>query len=422
MMKRLTPISKIDYEVNIPGSKSVTHRVLIIASLAQGMSRLKDCLICEDTLYTLKALRELEIPISVEGPDVLVSGTGGEIAPLPNRKEVFMGNSGTSYRLFLTTAALARGEILLTGTPRMQERPIGALVGALNQLGVEAICIGQKDFPPVLVRARGIPGGSVTIEGTQSSQYVSSLLLSGPYAEKDVEIRVTGSLVSRPYVDITLDAMKTFGVSVIRDGYTYFKVPKGQKYQGCRFQIEGDVSSASYFWAAAAVTGGTIVTRNIHPYATRQGDIGLLDILEGMGCYVERRPDGVLVRGGFLSAIDVDMGSLPDMVPTLAAVALFADGKTAIRNVSHLRHKESDRLRAIALEWNKLGGRVEEMDDGINIYGDRRLSGAVVDPHNDHRLAMSLAVIGLKVPGLTIKNETCVDKSFPQFWDLWDQL
>lgn len=421
-MKRLKPILKTDTEVDIPGSKSVTHRALIAASLAEGESLLKDCLICEDTLHTLKALRELEIPISVKDADVIVSGTGGEFAPISDKKEVYMGNSGTSYRLFLTTAALAHGEILLTGTPRMQERPIGALVEALKQLGVEATYVGQKDFPPVLIRAKGISGGSAEIEGAQSSQYVSSLLLSGPYAEKEVEIRVTGRLVSQPYVDITLDVMKTFGVSVVRDGYLYFKIPAGQRYHACRFQIDGDVSSASYFWAAAAVTGGSILTKNIHPHATRQGDIGLLDILESMGCHVERRPDGVLVRGDILSGIDVDMSSMPDMVPTLAAVALFAEGKTGIRNVSHLRHKESDRLQAIALEWERLGGRVEETDDGINIYGGGHLSGAVVDPHNDHRLAMSLAVIGLRVSGISIKNETCVDKSFPGFWDLWDQL
>ena len=421
-MIRLKSISITDCEINIPGSKSVTHRALIAASLAQGNSVLKDCLICEDTLYTLNALRELGISISVRESELLVSGTGGEIAPISNRKEIFMGNSGTSYRLILTAAALAHGEILLTGTPRMQERPIGPLVGALNQLGVEATCAGKKDFPPVLIRAKGIPGGSVKIEGTLSSQYVSSLLLSGPYAEKEVEIQITGSLVSRPYVDITLDVMKNFGISVVRNGYTYFKVPSGRRYQACRFQIDGDVSSASYFWAAAAVTGGTVTTKNIHPFATRQGDVGLLDILEKMGCHVERRSDRVLVRGGVLSGVDVDMGSMPDMVPTLSAVALFANGKTAIRNVSHLRHKESDRLRAIALEWKRLGGHIEELDDGIIIYGGGNLRGTVVDPHNDHRLAMSLAVIGLRVEGLTLKNEACVDKSFPRFWKVWDRL
>jgi 3-phosphoshikimate 1-carboxyvinyltransferase len=182
------------------------------------------------------------------------------------------------------------------------------------------------------------------------------------------------------------------------------------------------VSSASYFWAAAAVTGGTMITKNIHPHTTRQGDLGLLDILERMGCYVEQRPDSVLVQGSVLSGIDVDMSAMPDMVPTLAAIAPFANGKTVIRNVAHLRYKESDRLRAITSEWRKLGSHIEEMDDGLIIPGGERLSGTTVDPHNDHRLAMSLAVIGLRVQGISVKNETCVNKSFPQFWDFWDQL
>jgi 3-phosphoshikimate 1-carboxyvinyltransferase len=408
--------------VNVPGSKSVTHRALIAAALAEGESLLKECLICEDTLFTLKALEDMGIPISVENDKILVSGKGGKFLPVPKRKKIYMGDSGTSYRLFLTTAALAQGEILLSGSPRMQERPIGALVKALNQLGVDVSCVGQKDFPPVLIQANGLPGGRVEIEGTQSSQYVSSLLLSAPYAVKEMEIQVTGNLVSQPYVDITLDVMKTFGISVVRNGYTYFKIPSGQRYQACRFQTDGDVSSASYFWAAAAVTRGTIITKNIHPHSTRQGDIGLLDILECMGCYVERRPDSVLVRGGILSGIDVDMSAMPDMVPTLAAIAPFVNGRTTIRNVAHLRHKESDRLHAIASEWNKLGSRVEEMHDGLIIPGGDRLSGTVVDPHNDHRLAMSLAVVGLMVQGISIKNEACVNKSFPQFWDFWDEL
>ncbi|MBW1887155.1 MAG: 3-phosphoshikimate 1-carboxyvinyltransferase, partial [Deltaproteobacteria bacterium] len=190
----------------------------------------------------------------------------------------------------------------------------------------------------------------------------------------------------------------------------------------CRFRVDGDVSAASYFWGAAAVTGGTVITENIHPYATRQGDIALLDILEEMGCHIERKTDRVVVHGGALSGIEADMGAMPDMVPTLAAIALFAEGKTTIRNVSHLRHKESDRLGDTALEWSRLGGRVEESDDGIIIHGGERLSGTVIDPHSDHRLAMSIAIVGLRVPGITIKDEKCVDKSFPTFWRLWDSL
>jgi 3-phosphoshikimate 1-carboxyvinyltransferase len=421
-MKEIRPKSSIDAAVVIPGSKSVTHRALITAGLAQGESLLKEFLTCEDTLYTANALRELGVQISIEGANATVSGLGGEFSDAPAKKEIYVGNSGTSYRLLLSIVALARGEYTLTGTPRMHTRPVGDLVKALNSLGVEASCIERDDFPPVSVNAKGIPGGSVKIPGGQSSQFVSSLLLAGPYAGSDVEIEVTGRLVSRPYVDVTLDVMKSFGIPVSRDGYRCFRIKAGQRYYPSLFKIDGDVSSASYFWGAAAVTGGTVVTENIHPHNTRQGDIALLDIMEKMGCRIERETDRVIVHGGALSGIDVDMGSVPDMVPTLAAIALFAEGKTTIRNVPHLRHKESDRLGDTALELRRLGSRIEERDDGLVIHGGGDLSGATTDPHDDHRLAMSLAIVGLRVPGIKIKDENCVEKSFPRFWELWESL
>jgi 3-phosphoshikimate 1-carboxyvinyltransferase len=351
-----------------------------------------------------------------------ISGTGGKFSHSSDRKEIFLGNSGTSYRLLLSIVALANGEFLLTGVPRMHKRPIGDLVAALNTLGVEARCMEQDNFPPVLVKAGGIPGGRVAIGGDKSSQYVSSLLLAGPYSDRGLELDITGTLVSEPYVDLTLDVMEMFGIQVERKGYTYFRVPPGQKYSPRQFSVEGDVSSASYFWAAAAVTGGTTVTENIYSQNTRQGDIHLLHILEKMGCFVERKTDRVLVRGGTLSGIDADMGTMPDMVPTLAAVALFADGKTVIRNVPHLRYKESDRLGAVASELNRLGGRVEELPDGLIIHGGTPLIGTTVDPHDDHRIAMSLAVVGLRVSGIKIQNEECVEKSFTRFWHIWDKI
>jgi 3-phosphoshikimate 1-carboxyvinyltransferase len=342
--------------------------------------------------------------------------------PSSNRKKFYLGNSGTSIRLLVSTVSLAKGEFLLTGSPQMLSRPIEELVDALNQLGVETFCLEQNGCPPVLIRARGIKGGRVTMSGEKSSQYISSLLLSGPYAEKGIEIEVTGRLVSGPYVDITIEVMRRFGISVIRDGYCYFRIPASNGYRSYQFSVEGDVSAASYFWAAAAVTGGMVTTENIRPHSTKQGDIGFLEIIKEMGCQVRRETDRVIVYGGALSGIEVDMGAMPDMVPTLSAIALFADGKTVIRNVSHLRHKESNRLRAIALEWNKLGGRVEELGDGLIIHGGGRLSGTVVEAYDDHRLAMSLAVVGLKVPGIKIRDENCVNKSFPRFWKLWDRL
>jgi len=304
----------------------------------------------------------------------------------------------------------------------MHQRPIGDLVSALNTLGVEATYLEQDKCPPVLIKAKGIRGGKVRIEGNKSSQYVSSLLLAAPYADEDMEIEITGELVSEPYVHLTLDVMDMFGVQVDRKASGRFSIPSDQGYGPRSFNVEGDASSASYFWGAAAVTRGTVVTENIYPQKTRQGDIGFLHILEQMGCRVERKTNHVVVHGETLTGIDVDMSTMPDMVPTLAAIALFAEGKTVIRNVPHLRHKESDRLKSVASEWARLGCRIDELPDGLVIHGGHPLSGTVLDPHDDHRIAMSLAVVGLNVPGIKIKQENCVNKSFTQFWGIWDGI
>jgi 3-phosphoshikimate 1-carboxyvinyltransferase len=304
----------------------------------------------------------------------------------------------------------------------MSKRPIGDLVSGLNQLGVQASCIKKDGFPPVLVKANGINGGKAKIKGDKSSQFVSSLLLSAPYAKSNVEIEVLGRLVSRQYVDITLDVMKKFGIIIFPDQYRYFEVSVSKRYLPCQFMVEGDVSSASYFWAAAALTGGTVLTSNINPDKTLQGDIVFLDILEEMGCRVERKRNQVEVEGVQLSGIEIDMGRNPDLVPSLSIVALFSRGKTAIRNVAHLRHKESDRLHSITLELKKLGADVEELVDGLVIQGGKKLSGTALDCHGDHRIAMSLALVGLKTPGVKIMGERAVNKSFPNFWELWDEL
>ncbi len=421
-MKTIRPIPHINAGIRIPGSKSITHRASIAAGLAEGESRIRNFLESEDTLYTAEALRQLGVLVIRKETDLKISGVAGRVAPVSGRKTLYMGNSGTSFRLLVSIAALGWGEIMMTGTPRMRERPIGPLVNALQRLGADVSCVEKDGYPPVLIKAKGIPGGKTTIAGDQSSQYLSSLLLAAPYSENGVAIEVTGNLVSQPYIDITIDVMAQFGVPVQRDAYRYFKVAQGRGYQARDYTIQGDVSSASYFWGAAAVAGGTVVTENIFPFHTRQGDICFLDVLEQMGCRVERETDRVTVRGDALSGIEADMGAMPDMVPTLAAVALFASGTTRIRNVGHLRIKESDRLRAIAIEWKKIGAKVEETPDGLIIKGDKDLFGALVDPHNDHRIAMSLAIIGSRVPEIRVQNEGCVGKSFPRFWELWDRL
>ncbi len=421
-MKEIIPIKQLNAYVSIPGSKSITHRAIIAASLAHGKSCLYNCLESEDTRYTAAALRELGVEILNKENGLIITGNRGLFPALTQQKDIYMGNSGTSFRLLLSVAALAQGKILMTGTDRMLKRPIGALVRALKQLNVDVSCIHENDCPPVLVRASGIFGGKTEIAGDQSSQYLSSLLLSGPCAKQGVEIDVTGRLVSSPYVDITLDVMDRFGIKVEREGYRHFRINPGQTYQARDYAVEGDASSASYFWAAAAVTGGTVITKNIYPLETRQGDMDLLEVLSTMGCTLQKQRDNVTVHGNPLSGVDVDMGAMPDMVPTLAAIALFAKGTTHIKNVHHLRIKESDRLQAISLEWKKLGAHVEEKQDGLIIHGGVPLKGAIVEPHDDHRIAMALAVIGSKVPGIRIKNPECVSKSFPEFWDQWENI
>jgi len=421
-MKEITPRSNINATVKIPGSKSITHRALITAALADGKSLLKSFLSCEDTLYTLNALREMGVPISLEGDDVFVSGTGGRFVSTSKKKEIFLGNSGTSYRLLLSIAALGKREYIFAGSPRMHERPLGDLITALNRLGADITCLEREGYPPVSINASGIKGGKVNISGNISSQYISSLLLAGPYASEGIEIEIAGKLVSRPYVDLTLDVMRSFGIEVFHEDYQRFIIVPGKRYNPRVFTIEGDVSSASYFWGAAAVAGGTVTTENIHPFTTVQGDIAFLDILQKMGCSVKKEDDRVTVTGGMLKGVETDMKSMPDVVPTLAAIALFAEGKTVIRNVRHLRYKESDRIGDTARELRSIGGKIEELEAGLIIHGGHKLSGSEIDPHKDHRLAMSLAVAGLMVPGIRIINENCVDKSFPSFWKIWESL
>lgn len=415
-------LSKSDPVIPMPGSKSITHRAVIAASLARGTSVLHRFLECEDTEYTINALRRLGVRIHKEKNRLIVEGRAGSPCERPVQEDIYLGNSGTSFRLLLSVTALCRGAFLLTGAERMCQRPIGPLVSALNQLGVQAACVNQDGRPPVRIHAKGIQGGKAFVSRDQSSQFLSSLLLTAPCAERDVEISVTGRRVSGPYVDMTLHVMDRFGIRVDQNDDREFRVRGGREYKAREFTVQGDASSASYFWAAAAVTGRTVATTNIQPREAWQGDLKFPDILEEMGCSVQKGPDRVTVRGGGLKGIEADMGDLPDMVPTLAAVALFARGKTVIRNAAHLRHKESDRLHALTVEWRRLGGRIQELADGLVIKGEAPLHGVVVDPHNDHRLAMSLAVAGLRIPGLTIRDRDCVGKSFPGFWELWETL
>ena len=420
----LSPASgPVAASVRLPGSKSITNRALLLAALADGESRLVAPLHSEDTFYMASALRELGVSIG-ETPerDFVVQGSGGRLAA--PEKTLFIGNSGTTVR-FLTAAACltpAGTEVALDGVARMRERPIRDLIGALLTLGVEAECLNGHGCPPVRVRGGGMPGGACRLRGDVSSQFLTALLQAAPYAEQDVEIEIVGDLVSKPYVDITQSVMHSFGVSMQNDDYQRLRVASKQRYVGREYVIEADASNASYFLAAAAVTGGTVTLENLGATSI-QGDICFIDVLERMGCTVTRGVSAVTLTGpAKLSAVDADMEAIPDTAQTLAVVAAFADGPSHITNLASLRVKETDRVGAVAKELPKLGVRVDEgrSEWTITPPADGVYTSASIDTYDDHRMAMAFAVAGLRVP-VQINAPGCVAKTFPDFWERWNQ-
>ena len=404
--------------VTVPGSKSYTHRALIVSALSDGECEIQNGLDSEDTRLTRDALRLMGISIDQRPESWRVRGVHGRLQPCDN--PIFLGNSGTSMRLLAAVCALGNGKYILTGTPRMQERPIQDLLEGLHQIGIKTTSLGRPGCPPIEIEAGTISGGHVSLNCGTSSQYLSALLLISPFTQSGMEVDVTEGPVSKPYIDMTIDIMNQAGVSVVRNGYQRFQIAGNQGYRPESFRVEPDVSQAGYFWAAAAVTRTTITVAGIS-YGSRQGDLRLLDVLTAMGCTTRVKPDGISVTGGELKAIEVDMGAMPDMVPTLAVVAAFAKGKTVITHVGHLKAKESDRLGSVVAELRKLGIAAGCSDTAMWIEGGKP-HAALIDPHNDHRLAMSFAVAGLKTPGIRIENETCVEKSFPEFWKVFESL
>ena len=417
-MTEVRPLSHCHGVVTIPGSKSYTHRALILSSLADGESVLINGLRCEDTEHTVQALIKFGVEVFWESDRVRVLGRGGKFKGTDDRIDV--GNSGASMRFLTALAALKKGVTLLDGSERMRKRPIGELLNGLGELGVRAYSQKGDDCPPVIVESQGLQGGTARIKGEESSQFLSGLLMVVPYALRDVNIKLTGPLASKPYVDITRDVMSAFGVEIQSQGYDSFFVKAGQRYLPQTYRIEGDASNASYFFSAAAVCRGRVKVKGLNP-GTLQGDIGFLKILERMGCRVTRGKDWIEVLGGELHGIEMDMNEMPDLVPTLAVTAAFAQGNTVIQNIRHLRFKESDRLHALAVELSKMGIRVREGEDWLEIEGGKP-HGAEIETYDDHRMAMSFAIAGLVIPGVKIKGERCVDKSFPGFWEVLQEL
>ncbi|MBI4344317.1 MAG: 3-phosphoshikimate 1-carboxyvinyltransferase [Euryarchaeota archaeon] len=406
-------VEGVEGAVEAPPSKSYTHRAFVIAALAEGRSTIRRYLKAGDTLSTLKALRAFGVRLEV-GEEVAIEGTGGRLKAPPG--PIDCENSGTSIRLLSSLAALD-GPATLTGDQSIQRRPMGPLLEALAQLGVEARSLKGDGNPPVQVGGGGLRGGRAEIKGDVSSQFISSLLISAPYAREDVELVITTPLKSRPYVDVTLEIMGRFGVDVENRDYRRFIIPAGRRYRGQDYGVEGDYSSASYFLALAPLTKSRVRVGNLNP-SSNQGDRQILAILEDMGAEVERSSGGVTVAGGRLEGIEVDLGDTPDLLPTVAVLGARAEGRTVIRNVEHARYKETDRLRACSLELRKLGARVEEARDGLVIEGGS-LRGARVESYGDHRMAMAMTIAGLSADGTTIvEGVECVQISFPGFYDL----
>ena len=417
-MIEIRPLAHCDAMVTIPGSKSYTHRALIVSALADGESVLINALQSEDTGYTIQGLEKLGVQVFWKEDLLHVLGKGGKLRS--GEERIFVGNSGTSMRFLTALAALKNGRTLLDGSERMRNRPIGDLLEGLRTLGARAYSKEGGGCPPVVVESQGLKGGTAKIRGEESSQFLSGLLMVAPYALRDVCVEVIGDLVSKPYVDITRHVMSAFGVEVQGEGYHSFFVRSGQRYLPQVYRIEGDASHASYFFSAAAIIRGKVRVENFYSTSI-QGDTGFLNILEKMGCNIIRGDSWAEVQGGELRGIEIDMNEMPDLVPTLAVTAAFAHGKTIIQNIGHLRLKESDRIRALASDLVKMGIRVEEGRDWLKVEGGEA-HGAEIETHNDHRLAMSFAIAGLAIPGVKIQGEACVDKSFPDFWKTFGRL
>ena len=420
---RIAMTGPLDVELAAPPSKSLTIRAMAAAALAEGRSALRRPLFSDDTYVMARALGALGIEVTRRGSSVVVEGTGGRLTS--GDVSLDMGDAGTPLRLITALCCLGSGRYVIDGSDRMRERPVRDLIDALRSLGMDVFALHDDGCPPVEVRGRGWRGGAIRLPGGVSSQYLSALLMAAPCGSQDLQVDVTGELVSRPYVDLTLEVMQAFGARVERQEYRSFRVTAGAPYQARVYPVEGDASSASYFFAAAAVAGGSVRVTGI-PASSRQGDLRFLDLLASMGCEVKRDAERIEVRRDpsarpELEGIDADLGDTPDLAPTLAAVAIFASGPTRLRNIAHLRLKESDRIEGIADCVRALGALAETGPDYLIVTppgeGRRALHGAPIDPRNDHRLAMAFAVAGLALEGVTILDAACVTKSFPDYFD-----
>jgi len=398
-----------------PGSKSITNRALVCAALADGTSVLTGALDSDDTRVMIDSLQKIGVKVETDLSQnrLTVHGTGGKFTDCD--EDLFIGNSGTTVRFLTAMLGFAGGNFKLDGVDRMRERPIGPLVEALQGLGSKTTALSPGGCPPVEIKSPAISGGKVDVSGSISSQYLSGLLMAAAQAPDDVEFSIDGPLISKPYVHMTIEVMKSFGVECQADeSLTRFSIGSDQKYAATNYDIEPDASAASYFWAAAAICGGTATVTGLSRESL-QGDVGFVDCLEKMGCEVDWGSDHVSVTGPAKRGIDIDMSNVSDTVQTLTSVALFVEGPTNIRNVAHNRVKETDRIGNLAIELRKFGVQVDERHDGLTVHPGP-LTPAVIETYDDHRMAMSLALVGLKQEGVVITNPGCVSKTYPKYF------
>jgi len=410
-----------DLVVKVLGSKSYSNRYIAIAALSGQETMIEGALVSDDTVLLANAINQfghVTVTIDRENARFHVVPTGKPMAA--PEEEIYVGAAGTPLRFLISMAGHAPGVSVITGTKRMQERPMGSLLDALPALGVDATAVRGNGSPPIRVVGGTFRGGATKISGAVSSQFTSSLLINAILAERDVEVTIIDDLISKPYVDMTVAALAEMGVEVERDGYTKFTVAAGQSVRGGSVTVEPDASGMSYFLAAAAVLGGRITIPGIGS-GSHQGDVGLVDAFVRMGCEADVTADSITLKGGPLRGIDIDMEAMPDVVPTLAVVAAFAEGTTRITNIASLRVKECDRIAAVTAELRKMGIEVDEEADAMTITGGTP-HGATIDTYDDHRIAMCFAIAGLRTEGVVIKEPGCVAKSFPTFWQTLDEL
>lgn len=419
----LPPLGSVQGEVTLPGSKSLSNRILLLAAVAQGQTRISNLLDSDDVRHMLNALGQLDVglALSANKTECLVTGRSGPLTHT-DALTLFLGNAGTAMRPLCAMLCAGQGQFTLTGEPRMSERPIADLVDCLRACGAKIDYLENDGFPPLTVNASGLNGGTVHIKGNISSQFLTAMLMAAPFCKTDLEIVVDGDLVSKPYILITLDVMARFGVQVENHDYQRFVIPAGQDYVSPGdIMVEGDASSASYFLAAAAIAGGSV---RVHGSGSTsvQGDARFAEVLEQMGAKVIWGDTWIEVSRGTLKGVDVDLNHIPDAAMTIATTALFAQGPTTIRNIYNWRVKETDRLSAMSTELRKLGATVEEGEDYLSIIPPQKITSAAIDTYDDHRMAMCFSLAAFGDSPITINDPGCTAKTFPTYFDLFGKL